>query len=64
MTVQNIGIVNAFGANRGDEAMLGVLIENLLNTQRARNVTVYTQHWVDLARFGVKLRSWLAPREV
>lgn len=56
----DIGIVNAWGANRGDEAMLSSILCHLRAKYPNVQVTVYSRGTLDLVRFGITLRPWIA----
>lgn len=45
-----IGIVNAWGNNRGDEAMLSALLCYLNALNFKVNTTIYSHQWLDLDR--------------
>ncbi|MEB3827945.1 polysaccharide pyruvyl transferase family protein [Phormidium sp. CCY1219] len=56
----NIGIVNAWGSNRGDEAMLSSLLHYLKSLDMNVQTTVYVNNRVDLKRFAnVETKPWL-----
>lgn len=60
-----IGVVNAWGANRGDEAMLSTLMHFL--TERIPDVqtVVYSNEWLDLLRYrDVEVRPWMTLTEL
>lgn len=62
--MSGIGIVNAFGTNRGDEAMLSALLLILRRHDPGVKVTVYANSWLDLERHGAAVRPWITPRDV
>jgi len=60
----SVGIVNAWGWNRGDEAMLSSLICHLQAKHSDVEITVYSREDLDLARFGVRGEPWLTESPV
>ena len=56
MSLKSIGIVNAFGGNRGDEAMLAILVQHLNARYPEMAVTLYAHKWVHLDGLDVTLK--------
>ena len=52
-----IAIVNAFGENRGDEAMLSSLCIALREKYQAAQIDILSKGWLDLRRFGVEVHT-------
>ena len=55
-----MGIVNAWGTNRGDEAMLSSLLCHLRAKHPNARVTIYSRGTLDLQRFSITLRPWIS----
>lgn len=55
----DVGIVNAWGSNRGDEAMLSALLAHLRGNYPKATVTVYSNEILDLVRYNVKIEPWV-----
>lgn len=60
-----IGVVNAWGANRGDEAMLSALVHFLNACLPQARTVVHSNAWLDLLRHrNVEVRPWLTLTEL
>ncbi|MCC5634382.1 polysaccharide pyruvyl transferase family protein [Nostoc sp. CHAB 5844] len=60
-----VGVVNAWGANRGDEAMLSSLLCYLNSLNSDVKTTIYAHEWLDLDRHNnVEIKSWITPNDI
>lgn len=60
-----IGVVNAWGCNRGDEAMLSSLLCYFNSLNSNIETTIHAHRWLDLGRHGsVEINSWITPNEL
>ena len=57
-----IAIVNVWGSNRGDEAMISSLLCHL--EERCHDVELYARGALDIARFKAKVFPWITERAV
>lgn len=58
----NIGIINAWGSNRGDEAMLSSFLCHIETRYPGATTTIYSNEYLDLDRFRVTVEPW--PRDL
>ncbi|MBE3084756.1 MAG: polysaccharide pyruvyl transferase family protein [Bacteroidetes bacterium] len=57
-----IAVVNVWGSNRGDEAMISSLLCHL--ESRRHDVELHVRGWLDVDRFNVKILPWITEQKI